>query len=830
MAPSRSSEIWRSLYRQVTRLRALCTMWIVITSAVVFLCAFGPNGQLMVGKVTMFNLASAPVDHFQYLDEVAQTDQKLALLTGGAGFVGRHFTHRLCTSGYHVVIVDNLISESALHPSQWPAHLQCPASTYTFIREDCRKFFAVIGSQQPWDLFIHLAAVVGGRQTIEGSPLVVADDLSIDAAAFQWAIDTRGGQKPQPRKMIYFSSSAAYPVRYQYQDSGIRLAESMLRLDNTDQDIGFPDLTYGWAKLTGEYLAHVAHESRGLNVAVYRPMSGYGEDQDEVYPFKAILKRALNQEDPIMLWSNATRDFMYIGDIVECVLDSMDTVEDAEPINLATGVATSFSDLASLMARQVGYEPSLIDVMDGKPAGVAYRVGDADHMRQHKCHVYTSIEEGTAVAIQFMRGEPMQSMAERIEAHRLRSTSLASSPPERARGQAGKPLTTEESAHVYSHFRCIGGSQTFPGITLQKTQVGHGWPEANVDGNRVCLFENVCWVDDHLVFYEDPSLRAITPDFLWPESFTANGGDLVHLNYLGTKWSPVIEKGPLPKEAPLNSSVTFLFGQNSYSDNFGHLLIDDLIPALQGLSVFNLPLDHGLLLFSDLCENLGSKDINPYVNRPRKEVCLDNFRVYTPLVMGRPAVDMMEEWKGQTICMKNLIAGHSSTFSLRTLDVERGPSIRSARDRIVQHLGLAGLPRPTAQSIMVLVKKPGFIGAPTWPTLCEDTKVAMEAIDPSIPVRCFDPIQQDVMTQVKNSLESTIVIAEHGTTSYGALYGHDGTVLLSIADRAQAKEVQINLYATHYDTYYFAHEDRETHFEGILRFTLTRAASNFGTR
>ena len=397
--------------------------------------------------------------------------QKLALITGGAGFVGRHFTHRLCTSGYHVVIVDNLISESALHPRTWPAHLQCPADTITFIKQDCREFFVADDSQQAWDVFLHLAAVVGGRQTIEGSPLIVADDLSIDAAAFQWAIDDK--QKPQPRKMVYFSSSAAYPVRHQYQDSGIRLAESMLKLDDTEQDIGFPDLTYGWAKLTGEYLALVAHESRGLDVVVYRPMSGYGEDQDAAYPFKAILKRAMNKEDPIMLWSNATRDFMYIGDIVECVLDSMDAVSDAEPINLATGVATSFADLAARMAHQVGYDPSSIDVMEGKPAGVAYRVGESDHMRQHQCHVYTSVDEGIATAIKYMRGEAMTSMEERVAAyHRAYKGEKISA------GDAlpSSPGATESP--IYSTFRCIGGSQTYPGMTLQQTQVGRGWPEA----------------------------------------------------------------------------------------------------------------------------------------------------------------------------------------------------------------------------------------------------------------------------------------------------------------------------------------------------------------
>ena len=39
----------------------------------------------------MLNLASAEVNSFERLNWLAKSDQKLALLTGGAGFVGRHF-------------------------------------------------------------------------------------------------------------------------------------------------------------------------------------------------------------------------------------------------------------------------------------------------------------------------------------------------------------------------------------------------------------------------------------------------------------------------------------------------------------------------------------------------------------------------------------------------------------------------------------------------------------------------------------------------------------------------------------------------------------------
>lgn len=203
-------------------------------------------------------------------------------------------------------------------------------------------------------------------------------------------------------------------VRHQHTDSGILLTESMLKLQATDQDIGFPDLTYGWAKLTGEYLARVAHQSRGLNVVVYRPMSGYGEDQNEAYPFKAILQRVMAQENPVMLWSNTTRDFVYIGDIVESVLDSMGTIKNGDPVNLATGRATSFEELARLMATYVGYEPT-IGLHNDKPAGVAYRVGDATKMQELGCQVYTPLEKGIEIATRYMRNEEVPSMPEIIQ-------------------------------------------------------------------------------------------------------------------------------------------------------------------------------------------------------------------------------------------------------------------------------------------------------------------------------------------------------------------------------------------------------------------------------
>ena len=62
--------------------------------------------------------------------------------------------------------------------------------------------------------------------------------------------------------------------------------ESDINLNN----IKSPDYTYGWAKLSGEYLAMFAKQY-GKKVHVFRPFSGYGETQDLDYPFPSFIKR-----------------------------------------------------------------------------------------------------------------------------------------------------------------------------------------------------------------------------------------------------------------------------------------------------------------------------------------------------------------------------------------------------------------------------------------------------------------------------------------------------------------------------------------------------------
>lgn len=281
------------------------------------------------------------------------------LITGDAGFVGREFHRQL--SGHDITCVDIV---NGL---------------------DARKFFAL--NDTHFDLVIHLAAIVGGRATIEGNPLKVATDLAIDSDMFQWALRTK------PKHLVYYSSSAAYPIDLQGYGSGHKLIESDIDLDN----VRLPDLTYGWAKLTGEILAKYAQQE-GLNVHVFRPFSGYGEDQDLTYPFPSFIHRGVHKYNPFTIWGtgNQVRDFIHISDVVSATLEAVNQNVQG-PVNLGWGRPTTFLELAELVCNEVGYTPSL-DIKTDAPEGVAYRCSDSSKMMGFYTPKVT-LEEGIARAV-----------------------------------------------------------------------------------------------------------------------------------------------------------------------------------------------------------------------------------------------------------------------------------------------------------------------------------------------------------------------------------------------------------------------------------------------
>lgn len=320
---------------------------------------------------------------------------KTHLVSGGCGFVGRNMVNRLFNNTEdRIIFVDDL--SVGTHPSTWlKADLNRTdknASFYgendrlVFIEEDFRNTLHSLNNNEThfqetygmdFDKFadvFHFAAIVGGRAKIDGDPMMVALDLSIDAEFFYWIC------RHKPARVLYPSSSAAYPVDLQTDTNAIALSES----DIDFTKMGQPDMTYGWSKLTGEYLAHIAAKYYGVSVTCIRPFSGYGEDQDLTYPVPAIAARAANKEEPFEVWGSGMqgRDFVHIDDVLDCTLLAMEKITDGTAINIGQGQLTTFLDLIDIFTDFAGYKPEIKPLLD-KPVGVHSRYCNMDWVKEN---------------------------------------------------------------------------------------------------------------------------------------------------------------------------------------------------------------------------------------------------------------------------------------------------------------------------------------------------------------------------------------------------------------------------------------------------------------
>ena len=335
------------------------------------------------------------------------------LVTGACGFVGRHLVRSLLEDTGEVWLVDDL--STGLHPDRWlpplvagsegagsnPRIYERGGTKVVFFEADVVTLLGPevgvgAGGTDPiaWPTFAqayHLASIVGGRKKIEEEPLQVGLDLAIDSIFFLWAWRSR-----RVERILYASSSAAYPVGLQTEDGAVALQESSI--DFRRQRVGMPDMTYGWSKLTGEFLTYLVAERHGIPACSIRPFSGYGEDQDPSYPIPAIAARAAAREDPLVVWGTGHqgRDFVHIDDCIAAMRLAAATIGDGSGLNIGSGRLTTFLEVAHTFAGLAGYEPEVRGTNSG-PVGVHHRYADiAETERRLGWRPSVSLKEGFA--------------------------------------------------------------------------------------------------------------------------------------------------------------------------------------------------------------------------------------------------------------------------------------------------------------------------------------------------------------------------------------------------------------------------------------------------
>jgi len=258
---------------------------------------------------------------------------KAALVTGGAGFIGGHLVERLLHDGWRVRVLDNFSTGSL-------EVLAAVEDEIELVRGDVRNPETCRRACRGTDTLFHMAA-------IPSVPSSVADPSLSHDVTLTGTLNLLLAARDQGVRRFVFSSSASV-----YGD-----AEQVPTAE--DQPLR-PQSPYASAKASGELYCRNFWELYGLETAVLRYFNVFGPRQSPFSGYAAAIPRfvhaALTEARPLIYGDGLqTRDFVYVGDVVEAnVRAALSGEAVGRTFNVGSGRGISLLDLLHELDRLAG--------------------------------------------------------------------------------------------------------------------------------------------------------------------------------------------------------------------------------------------------------------------------------------------------------------------------------------------------------------------------------------------------------------------------------------------------------------------------------------------
>lgn len=255
-----------------------------------------------------------------------------ALVTGGAGFIGRALAARLLREGAEVTVLDDLSSGDASRLDRGACLMEGSVTDPGRVAE------AMAGA----DAVFHLAAIASVARCNED----LAASHRVNLGGFVNVLEAAAAREQRPA-LVYASSAAVYGDN----------PETPLREDARLRPLS----PYGADKLGCELHASAAATVLGLRSTGLRFFNVYGPGQDPGSPYSGVISRfhrAARLGEGVTIFGDGgqTRDFVFVDDVVEALLSAAarEKGEAAEILNVCTGRETTVLDLAARLARLTG--------------------------------------------------------------------------------------------------------------------------------------------------------------------------------------------------------------------------------------------------------------------------------------------------------------------------------------------------------------------------------------------------------------------------------------------------------------------------------------------
>jgi len=284
-------------------------------------------------------------------------DDTSVMVTGGAGFLGSH-------------LVEDLQSRSE------SVDVFVPRSEDYDLREraDIRRAF----QESEADVVVHLAATVGGIGANRENPGQYFYDnavMGIELMEMARQFDVE--------KFTILGTICAYPE------------ETPVPFSEADLFDGYPESTnapYGIAKKALLTQSKAYRKQYDFNSIYLMPVNLYGPrddfDLETSHVIPAIIRKCIEArergDDSVVAWGTGepTREFLYVEDAAEGILDATERYDRSEPVNLGSGMEISIRDLVNTIADLTGFDGD-IEWDTSKPDGQMRRRLDVSRATEY---------------------------------------------------------------------------------------------------------------------------------------------------------------------------------------------------------------------------------------------------------------------------------------------------------------------------------------------------------------------------------------------------------------------------------------------------------------
>ncbi|MDD2058135.1 NAD-dependent epimerase/dehydratase family protein [Pseudomonas sp. GD03860] len=302
------------------------------------------------------------------------------LVTGGAGFIGSHLVDKLLSRHYQVRVLDNLSSGKRSNlPLDNPA-LQLQVG-------DVADAEVVNQALQGCSAVVHLAAVASVQASVD-------DPAGTHRSNFIGTLNVCQGMAAAGIKRVVFASSAAV-----YGSNGEGTA--------IDEDTPKAPLTpYAADKLASEFYLDFYRRQHGLEPVVLRFFNIFGPRQDPSSPYSGVISIFAEKgrtRQPVTVFGDGeqTRDFVYVADLVEILLQALEGDDPASgAVNVGLGRTTSLNQLIKAIDAATD-TPLTVTYQDARPGDIRHSRADNRRLQQRfELNQPTTVADGLRFLLQ----------------------------------------------------------------------------------------------------------------------------------------------------------------------------------------------------------------------------------------------------------------------------------------------------------------------------------------------------------------------------------------------------------------------------------------------